>query len=194
MTRSALLVLILLLSSCASFDKTNILPGQRVPGLDFSFSVPTDKAWFSVIYGTSHRIKLSQLNQEDSYAIKVTLNRGPRGGMYQNAEAHLEALQTYKQYEPPVAGFRRQQSETNIDTQYGELCVRYSSSGIDWRGRYNMGPALVDSISLSCAHPGLKNVLITFEIARRYETDAEVVDLSGYADELFSSVEYDNID
>jgi len=193
MIRSVLLFLFLLLSACASFDKTNIQPGQRVPGLGFSFIVPGQKAWFAVEYGTSHRIKLSQLNNQDSYSILVSLNRGPRQGMYQSAEIHLRVLQRNKRRKIKSTGFFQHQHEEWIDSRYGELCVRYSSSGEDWRGRNSEGPAMVDSIGLSCAHPETDNVLINIEISRRSEPDAATIDLVTYADQLFSSVEYTSI-
>ena len=193
MMRSVLLFLFLLLSACASFDKTNIQPGQRVPGLGFSFIVPGQKAWFAVEYGTSHRIKLSQLNNQDSYSILVSLNRGPRQGMYQNAETHLRAIQFSKRSKFKSTGFVQHQHEEWIDSRYGKLCVRYTSSGEDWRGRNSEGPAMVDSIGLSCAHPETDNVLINIEISRRSEPDAATIDLVAYADQLFSSVEYTSI-
>ena len=189
-----LLFLFLLVSACASFDKTNIQPGQRVPGLGFSFIAPTQKTWFTVEYGTSHRIKLSQLNDQDSYSILVSLNRGPRRGMYQSAEAHLKALRRNRRGNSKSAGFLQHQHKEMIDTRYGDLCVRYTSSGEDWRGRNNEGPAIIDSIGLSCAHPETANILISIEITRRSETDAATIDLATYADELFSSVEYQDID
>ena len=188
MTRSMLLFFILLLSACASFDKTNILPGQEVGGLGFSFTVPTQKSWFAVEYGSGHRIKLSQLNDLDSYSIQISLNRGPSGGMFQSAEAHLHALKRHKR---SVSRFNHKEW---LDTRYGDLCVRYTSAGEDWRGRNNAGPAMVASVGLVCAHPEIANVLIDIEISRRYELDAPTSDLAAYADELFSSVEYESIE
>ena len=189
-----LLVFILLLSACASFDKTNIQPGHRVIGLGFSFTVPTQKSWFAVEYGTSHRIKLSQLNNQDSYSILISLNRGPYQGMYQNAEAHLQAIQHHKQRKFRQKGLIQHSHKEWIDSQYGELCVRHTSSSEDWRGRNNAGPAIVDLIGLSCPHPELNNILVTIDLSRRSEIDAEKVDLTAYADKLFSSFEYTSLE
>jgi len=194
MTKSMLLLSILMLSACASFDKTNIQPGHRVIGLGFSFTVPTQKSWFAVEYGTSNRIKLSQLNNQDSYSILVSLNRGPYQGMYQNAEAHLQSIQYHKQIKLNHAGFIQHQHQEWVDSRYGKLCVRYTSSGEDWKGRNSPGPAIVDLIGLSCPHPELHNVLININLSRRSETDAEKVDLTAYADELFSSLEYTSLE
>jgi hypothetical protein len=188
------LILFLLLTSCASFDRTNILPGQRVIGLGFSFTVPTQKSWFAVEYGSSHRIKLSQLNQHDSYSILVSLNRGPRAGMYQSAEAHLQAFQQHKNFKLQSAGLIRLQHEGRVDARYGELCVWSSTQDEDWRGRNNVGPALVDSIALSCLHPEIPNVLISINISRRYELDGAAENIAAYADELFSSLEYQSLE
>jgi len=194
MAKSTHLLLILLLSSCASFDKTNIQPGHRVIGLGFSFTVPTQKSWFAVEYGTSHRIKLSQLNHQDSYSILVSINRGPYQGMYQSPEAHLQAIQYHKQRKFRQAGLIQHNHKEWTDSQYGKLCVRYTSSSEDWRGRNNAGPAIVDLVGLSCPHPELHNTLITIDLSRRADTDAEKIDLTAYADELFSSVEYISAD
>lgn len=193
MTRSILLLLLLMLSACASFDRTNILPGQRVAGLGFSFTVPTQNSWFAVEYGTSNRIKLSQLNKQDHYSIVISLNRGPAQGMYRNAEAHLSTLQRHKQAKTKKDGYIQLAHKEWIDSRYGKLCVRYTSSAEDWTGRNNKGPAMVDSIALTCEHPEISNVLISVEISRRYEVDADISDLTAYADALFSSLEYQSI-
>jgi len=194
MSKSTCLLLILLLSSCATFDKTNIPPGYRVIGLGFSFTVPTQKSWFAVEYGTSHRIKLSQLNNQDSYSILVSINRGPSQGMYQTPEAHLQAIRHHKHRKFRQAGLIHHNQNEWADSQYGKLCVRYTSSSEDWRGRNNAGPATVDLVGLSCPHPELHNVLISIDLSRRSDTDAAKVDLTAYADELFSSVEYISAD
>jgi len=190
MTKSTLALLILLLSGCATFDKTNIQPGHRVIGPGYSFTVPTQKSWFAVEYGTSNRIKLSQLNNQDSYSILITINRGPYQGMYQSAEAHLKIIQQHKQKEFRKAGLSINKHQEWVEPQYGKLCVRYTSSGEDWRGRNNLGPAIVDLVGLSCAHPALHNVLISINLTRRSDENVEKVDLTTYADELFSSIEY----
>jgi hypothetical protein len=190
MTKSTLLLLILLLSSCASFDKTNIPPGQRVVGLGFSFTVPTQKPWFAVEYGTSHRIKLSQLNHLDSYSILVSITRGPYQGMYQNAQAHLQSIHNNQQKKLIKPGYIDYTHKEWIDSKYGDLCIRYSFSGEDWKGRNSQGPAIIDAIGLSCPHPYLDNVLIRIDFSRRSETEAEKVDLAAYAETLFSSFEY----
>jgi len=194
-TRNILLLVVTLLCSCASFDRTNILPGQQVVGLGFSFSVPTEKAWFAAEYGTSHRIKLNQLNDDERYAILVSLNRGPVSGMFQDAETHLRVLQYHKQTEVSPAGFFPLSHDEWVDSQYGRLCVRYTSLSEDWRGRNHKGGAtMVSLIGLSCEHPEIPNVLITFEISRRYEVDALPRDLAAYADKLFSSIEYQSVE
>lgn len=193
MAKSTLLLLMLLLSSCASFDKTNIPPGHRVIGLGFSFTVPTQKSWFAVEYGTSHRIKLSQLNNQDSYSILVSINKGPYQGMYQSPEAHLQAIRYHKKRKFSQAGLIYHKQKAWADSQYGKLCVRYTSSSEDWRGRNNAGPAIVDLVGLTCPHPELHNVLISIDLSRRADRNAAKVDLSVYADELFSSVEYTSI-
>jgi hypothetical protein len=190
MTKSIFFILLLLLSACATFDKTNIKPGHKVVGLGFSFTVPTEKSWFAVEYGTSHRIKLSQLNHQDSYSILVSINRGPFQGMYKSPEAHLQAFKYHKQREFRKVGLIQHNHKEWADSEYGELCVRYTSSSEDWRGRNNAGPAIVDLIGLTCPHPELHNVLVSFDLSRRSETYAEAVDLTHYADVLFSSVEY----
>jgi len=194
MTRSMLLLLVVLLSSCASFDKTNIRPGQRVDGLGFSFAVPTQNAWFAVEYGNGHRIKLSQLNDVDSYSILISLNRGPVKGMFPNAQAHLKAVQRHRRVWPQSIEFTRLRRDEWLDSQYGELCVRYSAYDEDWRGRNRKGPAMVELIGLSCEHPEISNVLIRIDITRRHEVDAPAVDLAVFADELFSSIEYESIE
>ena len=194
MTKSILFALFLLLSACASFDKTNIKPGHRVNGLGFSFTVPTEKSWFAVEYGTSHRIKLSQLNLQDSYSILVSLNRGPYRGMYQSATAHLKAVQSAKQRQRRYKGLVQHSHKEWVDDQPGELCVRYTSSSEDSRGRNSLGPATVDLIGLTCLHPELNNVLISIDLTRRSDADADKVNLSAYADILFSSFEYTSIE
>jgi len=193
MIRAVSLFSILLLCACVSFDKTNIQPGQRVVGLGFSFTVPTQKSWFAVEYGTSHRIKLSQLNDQDSYSILVSLNRGPRKGMYQSAEAHLKAVQRHKRGKIRSAGLIRLHHHEWVDARYGKLCVRYVSSDEDWRGRNSKGPAMVDTVGLICEHPEIENVLLSIEISKRFEVNATASGLDSYADVLFSSVAYNNI-
>lgn len=194
MNKSTLLFVVLLLSACASFDRTNILPGQRVAGLGFSFSVPTDKAWFAVEYGTSHRIKLSQLNQDDRFTILVSLNKGPRHGMYSSPETHLKTVRYYEKIEPVPVGLNILNHREWIDSRYGRLCVRQSSFAEDWRGRNKPGPAMIDSVILSCPHQGFDNVLISIELSRRYEKHAQEVDITSYADALFSSLEFTDSD
>jgi len=194
MFRIALFCGFLLLSSCASFDKTNISPGQRVDGLGFSFEAPTEHAWFAAEYGTSNRIKLIQLNDDDRYTILVSLNRGPRRGMYQTAEAHLQVFQRHKQIEVQPPGYFLLDHQEWIDQQYGHLCIRYSAKGKDWRGRSKQGPALIDTIGLTCEHGTLPNVLISVELSRRFEAEGPTIDIRPYADALFSSLEYQSLD
>lgn len=194
MPKIMLAVCLALITACAApyFDKTNILPGQRVFGPGYSFVVPTQKSWFAVEFGTGHRIKLRQLNTLDSYVILAAVNRGPAEGMYQNAELHLQALRLHKLGEFKPAGFFRLEHEEAIDARYGSLCVRYTASGEDWRGRNNEGHAMVDSIGLTCAHPEMDNVLVSIEISRRYEVDALERDLTESAEALFASLQYHN--
>lgn len=189
-TQCLFAAIMLLLSSCATFDKTNILPGQAVKGYGFSFAVPTEKPWFAVVYGTSHRIKLRQLNDLDSYSILVSLNRGPRTGMYQSAEDHLAALKHHLFLDQGAKGLIQHRHTEAVDSRYGELCIRHTSFNEDWRGRNNAGPAMVETITLTCPHPGLDNVLISTEFSRRYETHANKVDVESLADQLFASFEF----
>ena len=189
-----LAVLCLLLSSCVSFDKTNIQPGQQVQGFGFSFEVPENGTWFAVVYGTSHRIKLSQLNHNDSYSILISMNHGPRSGMFKSAQEHLIAYKQHQNLETIPKGLIRHQRNEEIDSRYGELCIRHSSYSEDWRGRIMPGPTMVRAITLTCPHPGFDNVLLSAELSRRYETYAPEVDLEKLADQLFSSFEFDELD
>ncbi len=188
--KSLIALQLLLTSACASFDPTNIRPGQRVEGFGFSFEVPTETPWFAVIYGTSHRIKLSQLNKNDSFSILITLTHGPKRGMYASAEAHLRALKRHLQSERAARGLIHHRQVQRIDTRYGKLCVRQTRSSEDWRGRAKAGPAKVDNITLTCPHPGFDNVLISTELERRHESASLQIDLSKYADQLFASFEF----
>jgi len=193
MSRYLLWCLSLVLSACATFDKNNIQPGQRVSRPGISFEVPTSKSWSASEFGTSHRIKLNQLNQDDEYSILVTMTRGPKEGIYSSAESLLRVVQNFKMGELKPAGlFRRSHSEA-IASVYGEVCVRYRSLSEDWRGRNNQGYfALIDLIGLTCSHPEMENVLVNVEISRRYEEYSPVQDLSLYAHQLFSSIEYES--
>lgn len=194
MHRCLVLITTLLLSACATFDRTNILPGQRVPGPALSFAVPTQNTWFAVEYGTGNRIKLSQLNNEDRYSIIVAINKGPFRGMYNNAEDHLKDLQRFRNSRPQPSGLIEHSHKDWIDTRYGKLCVRSASFAEDWRGRNSKGPAMVESIQLVCAHPELINVLVSTQLTRRSEKEAKQVDLSTLADELFASFEFKTYD
>ena len=187
----AALVLLVLLSACASkFDRTNIQPGQRVDGPAISIVVPTNKTWFAVDYGTGSRIRLSQLNFDDSYIITAGVNRGPRRGMFKDAKAHLEALLNEKRSEVVPEGVILHDHREWAAPDYGSLCVAYSSNREDWRGRNNAGPALVDTVGLICPHSHLNNVLVSVEIQRRYEVDGPRVDIASLAKQLFTSVEH----
>ena len=190
MFRIALFCGFLLLSACATFDKTNIPPGQRVEGLGFSFEAPTEHAWFAAEYGTSNRIKLIQLNDDDRYTILVSLNRGPRRGMYQTAEAHLQVFQRYKQVEVQPPGYFLLDHQEMIDEQYGHLCLRYTANAKDWRGRSKEGAALIDMVGLTCEHATLPNVLISVELSRRFEASSDKIDISPFAEQLFKSLEF----
>ncbi len=192
MIKSLLLCVAVLITGCASFDRTHILPGQRVPVPGFSFTVPTERAWTAVEFGTSNKIHLFQLNDLDSYSILVSLNRGPRSGMYQNAESHLLALKYHKQFEDSPAGVFVLSHDEWLEPRYGDLCVRYSYKAEDWHGRNKKGPAMVDLIGLTCEYPEQPNVLIRVEFSRRYEQHAEAVDITPYADEVFASFEYES--
>lgn len=185
-------ILFLVLSACAGFDKNNIRPGQRVEGPGFTFAVPTENAWFAVIYGNSNRIRLSQLNENDSYILQVTLNRGPRSGMYSSVEDHLAMLKRHNLIIIQKAGHPITQHHEEEAPLYGPLCVRYSMQGEDARGRGSKGAALVERIGLSCPHQSMKNVLINFELSRRADASANTVNLARYADELFASIRYDD--
>ena len=182
-----------LITACASFDKTNILPGQRVPGPAVSFIAPGDTPWFMLNYATGNRLKLGQINYGDSFSIRVALNRGPRMGMYTSASDHLTALKAHIRSKGQPTGYKLHAHNEYLATTYGPLCVGYDSLGEDWRGRNNAGPAMVDVIGLTCAHTEIKNVLVNVEITRRYEVDAAPVNLSLLAETVFASLEYDEI-
>jgi hypothetical protein len=181
---------ILLLSACTTFDKTNIPPGQKVEGLGFSFEAPTENNWFAAEYGTSNRIKLVQLNDEDSYTILVSINRGPGRGMYPSAETHLRVFQRHKQLELQPPGYFLLDHDEWIDEQYGHLCIRYSASAKDWRGRNKKGAALVDMQGLTCEHGSIKNVLISVELSHRYEESGEIKRIDAIAHQLFQSLDF----
>lgn len=192
---AAVMAWVLCLAACASFDKNNIQPGQRVTRPGLSFVVPTEKTWSASEYGTGHRIKLNQFNQADSYSIVVSLTRGPSDGMYGDVDALLKVVQNYKLGEMKPAGLFRRVHVEKPGTEYGERCVQYSSTSEDWRGRNNEGYyALIDVIGLTCVHPEIDNVLANVEISRRYEETSPTQNLSTYAHELFSSIEFDSID
>jgi hypothetical protein len=193
MIKILLTVAMFLLVSCASFDKTNILPGQRVPGPAVSFVVPGETPWFMLNYATGNRLKLGQINFGDSFSIRVALNRGPRSGMYRSASDHLAALKSHIVSKGQPTGYKLHSHKEYLATTYGALCVGYESLGEDWRGRNNAGPAMVEVIGLTCAHPEINNALVNVEITRRYEVDSPAVDLSVMAETVFSSLEYDEI-
>ena len=193
MIRLLLISAIVLLSACASFDKNNIQPGQRVTRPGLSFVVPTERTWSASEFGTGHRIKLNQFNQDDNYSILVSLMRGPGDGMYDDADALLKVVQNYKLGEMKPAGLFRRVHVEKLGTEYGERCVQYSSTSEDWRGRNNEGYyALIDLIGLTCVHPEMDNVLVNVEISRRYEEASPAQDLSVHAHALFSSIEYES--
>lgn len=193
MIKSLSIFLVLLMSSCASFDRTNILPGQRVPGPGFSFTVPTERVWSAVEYGTSNKIHLFQLNDSDSYSILVSLNRGPRFGMYNSAEAHLRVLKKHQNIELKSAGLFLHSHNEWLEPKYGDLCVRYAYKAEDWKGRNKKGSAMVDLIGMTCEFPEITNVLISIEFSRRSEPNADFVDITPFADELFASFEYQSL-
>jgi hypothetical protein len=190
MYRLFILYAICCLSACSTFDKTNIPPGQTVEGLGFSFEAPTENNWFAAEYGTSNRIKLVQLNDDDSYTILVSINRGPGRGMYPTAQAHLRVFQRHKELELQPPGYFLLDHEEWIDEQYGHLCIRYSASAKDWRGRNKKGAALVDMQGLTCEHGSIKNVLISVELSHRYEEGMTKSDLTSFAGDLFSSLRF----
>ncbi len=190
MCRKILILASCLLVSCASFDRTNILPGQRVPGPGYSFVVPTEHAWSAVEYGTSNKIHLFQLNDQDNYSIVVALNRGPRSGMYDTAEAHLRAFRLSQYLGLKSSGLHLLHHAEWLEPMYGKVCVAYSYGAEDWQGRAKRGPALKDVFGLACEFPSVSNVLINIELSRRYEPSAEIVDLQTIAHALFSSFKY----
>ena len=178
-----------LVNACASkFDRTNIQPGDRVEGPAVSVVMPTNKPWFAVDYGTGNRIRLTQLNYDDSYTITAGINRGPRRGMFKSSEAHLAALMKSKRDKKVPEGVLVHDHKEWVAPSYGALCVAASSSQEDWRGRNSAGPALVESVALTCPHRHLKNVLVTVEIVRRYEVDGPRVDMAALAQILFSTI------
>jgi hypothetical protein len=178
-------------AACATkFDRTNIQPGQRVDGPALSLVVPTNKPWFAVDYGTGSRIRLSQLNFDDSYIITAGVNRGPRQGMFKDSKQHLSTLLKNKRDEIIPDGVVLHDHQEWEAPEYGDLCVAYSSHKEDWRGRNNEGPALVDSVGLICPHRHLANVLVSVVIERRYEVDGPRVDMATLAKQLFASLEH----
>lgn len=188
---STFCLLLILLSGCASkFDRTNIQPGQRVEGPAISLVVPTEKPWFAVDYGTGSRIRLSQLNFDDSYIIAAGVNRGPWQGMFKDSSAHLNALLKSKRDEVIPDGVVLHEHQEWEAPEYGNLCVAYSSHREDWRGRNTAGPALVDSVGLICPHRHIANVLVSVEIKRRFEVDGPRVDIASLAQQLFASIDH----
>lgn len=190
-----LLVCITLLSACATpFDRTNIQPGQRVFGPGVSVEVPTTKPWFAVDYGTSNHIRLSQINFDDSYSLRVAVNRGPSTGMFSSAKQHLVAFVRRRDNTSAVPGLVVHHQDAWVEPRFGEICVAYLSHSEDWRGRNNLGPALVDTIGLICPHPGFGNVFVNTELSRRYDIDAPRIDITPYAQKVFDSLEYAGVD
>ncbi len=178
------------LCSCAhQFDKTNIQGGQRVPAQGFSFNVPEHGNWFAVQYGNSHRIHISQLNNDDAFKIIVEVTYGPVTGMYRNTLELQNAVKRTHRFNLEK-GFQERLFNIEDAPNYGDLCVRWVSSGENWLGRNSAGPALIESVGLTCAHQTLNNVLVKIELTRRHERDADAVDITKMADELFRSVEY----
>ncbi|WP_197472278.1 hypothetical protein [Oleiphilus sp. HI0067] len=189
-----LLALTLIISGCAtSFDRTNIRPGERVYGPAVSVVVPTEKSWFAVDYGTGNRIKLSQLNYDDSYSLKVAVNRGPAFGMFESAQAHLSAYRENVN-DDAVEGLIVHGRDSWAAEEYGNKCITYAEQLEDWRGRNNAGPALVDVYGLVCPHRGLPNILVNVELSRRYEVNAPRINVQNYAEQVFKSIEYAGVD
>jgi len=180
------------LSHCAStFDKTHLLPGQRIPAQGFSFAVPmTPKPWFAVQYGNSHLIHLSQVNNDDSYQLKVSTTKGPPRGMYKNAKAHMQALKRTVPYRLEK-GFELEHMRFFPAPEYGSLCVGYEVLGKNWYGRARPGPASIEIEGLSCPHKFYKNVLIHMRLMHRYEPDFNGRSTHTLAKRLFSSIEYE---
>ena len=195
MFKISIILSFLLVSGCTTFNRSDIPPGQRVPGPGFSFDAPRNEHhWFASEYGTSNRIKLVQLNQEDTYTVLVSLNRGPGRGMYPSAEAHLRVFQKHKELELHPPGYFLLDHQEWIDEQYGHLCIRYSAIAKDWRGRSREGAAVVDMQGLTCEHKTIPNVLISFELSHRYDENTERKKLDDIAHQLFKSIEFNSLD
>lgn len=180
----------LTLAACSSLDKTDIRPGDRIAGPGITFTVPTNQSWFAVDYGTSNHVKISQLNYEDSFSIEAFLNKGPRKGMFKSRKQHLAAIVNDRKriYEPE--GYTRLSHNEWINPDDPKLCVRYSLTAEDWRGRNNAGPALLETFGIVCAHPLFPNALSTLEITRRFEQDAPLVNMEVLAESVFHSIQF----
>ncbi len=179
-----------LLAACTTFDRTDIAPGMRIYGPGASFLPPGPGRWSTSLHGTGHKLHLNQLNANDSFSIRVSLNKGPDSGPYPTMQAFLRDFKTYQkkallQFDLAID----QQSET-ISTDYPG-CIEYSMRGRDWRGRNNPGPARVAHQGLSCIHPAFDNALLTIEIQHRAEPDAAPVELNAAARALFSSLRFE---
>lgn len=192
MTRVALVVSCLVFSACASFDRTNILPGQRVQGPAMSFVLPESRAWFASEYGQGSRLKLVHLGDDEVLTLVLSLAKGPRSGMYQTAQQHRSAVrqQHWQALAQAQFGYTELTRAEAIAQHYGPLCVRYSRSAKDWRGRNRAGPAMVQTEGLSCAHPHLQNALMKFELARRHEPELSLAPLAELAEPIFASLRY----
>lgn len=191
----SLIIFVIFLSGCATpFDRTNIQPGQRVFGPGVSVIVPTEKPWFAVDYGTSNHIRLSQINFDDSYSLRVAVNRGPLTGMFKSGQAHLAAFIHGRDSEKVTPGRVVHHRDAWVEPRYGAVCIAYLEHSEDWRGRNNLGPALVDTIGLTCPHVGFGNVFVNAELSRRYDIDAPRIDISTYAQQVFDSLEYAGVD
>lgn len=186
------IVTCVVLSTCASFDRTNIQPGQRVQGPALSFVLPEGRAWFASEYGQGSRMKLVHLGDDEVLTLALSLAKGPNSGMYQSAQQHLQALRKQHWHELAQAqfGYTELAREEGVAERYGQLCVRYSRRAKDWRGRNRAGPAMVQTEGLSCAHPHLPNALVKFELVRRHEPEQNLAPLAELAEPIFASLRY----
>ncbi len=190
MARSLLFSALCLLAACATFDRTNIAPGQRVYGPGISFETPSNNTWSASEYGSGNRLRLIQINHTDSYYLNVEINRGPLLGMYTNAEQHLNAFLRHQRKIGNPDGYEKDSHIAWVDQRFGDLCVRYQKTGRDWAGRNNKGPAIVESEGLICAHQNADNTLLHVELTRRSEETSPSIDLRLLGEQLFSSIDY----
>jgi hypothetical protein len=190
MKYAVLLTLMAALSGCTTFDRTHIPPGQRLQGPGVSLVAPTAQPWFAVHYGSGHRMHISQLNARDSFSIKVSLNKGPSTGMYATTAQYLTDFKRYQQKMLFQFDLAVDEHRESISDRYPG-CIEFHMLGRDWRGRNNPGHANIEQYGLTCIHPGYQNAMVTIELQRRSELDADPVDMEVYAEWLFGSIQFD---